>query len=132
MRLKLRLLKNSYNIYKLNPNQAVPELLFKSPHFFSVTKTDEELSVVCESSIIIHNFTDCQKDFKALKVEGILDFSLSGILYRLAKPLKKAQISIFAISTYNTDYLLVRSDAINKAISVLKTNFDFIDDNLNI
>ena len=87
--------------------------------FWSATKTEDEFSVVCEDAFVP---TDCQKvekGWRAFKIEGPLDFSLTGILASLAVPLANATISIFAISTYDTDYVLVKSDSLAKAIEIL-------------
>jgi len=62
-----------------------------------------------------------EKNWRAFKVEGPLDFSLTGVLVSLADPLAEAQISIFAISTYDTDYLLVKDDDFKKAVKILET-----------
>jgi hypothetical protein len=65
-------------------------------------------------------FKDVENDWKCIKVEGVLDFSLTGILASLANPLAENKISIFAISTFNTDYLLIKSHLIEKAKFVLE------------
>ena len=78
--------------------------------------------VVCPSDCLPKNevFKDIENDWKCIKVEGILDFSLTGILSSLANILAENKISIFAISTFNTDYLLIKSYSIEKAKVVLK------------
>lgn len=86
--------------------------------FFSITKTDDELSIVCSENNVPKNIKS-EKDWRAIKVEGPLDFSLTGILSSLVSPLAEAKISIFAISTYDTDYILVRDDNLKKAIKIL-------------
>jgi hypothetical protein len=91
--------------------------------FFSVTKTEDELSVVCEQASIplpVPSELKCEKDWRMLKVEGPLDFSLTGILSSLAGPLAAAKISIFAISTFDTDYILVKSENLSRACETLR------------
>ena len=63
---------------------------------------------------------EAERDWRVLRIEGPLDFSLIGILASLVSPLAEAEISVFAISTYDTDYLLVREKFLSQAISVLK------------
>ena len=91
-------------------------------HVFSITRTDEELSVVCPSECLPINeqIKEVENDWKCIKVEGVLDFSLTGILSSLANSLAENKISIFAISTFNTDYLLVKGHSIEKARVVLE------------
>lgn len=86
--------------------------------FYSLTKTKDELSVVLPEA---HVPDGCRVElgWRALKVEGVLDFSLTGILASLANPLAEAGVSLFAISTYDTDYILVKADDLRAAISTL-------------
>jgi len=78
----------------------------------------DELSIVCSQACIPSNIK-CEKDWKALKIEGPLDFSLIGILCSISAILAQNGISIFAISTYDTDYILVKEKDITKAINAL-------------
>ncbi len=86
--------------------------------FVALCRTGEELSVVCPEAVAPNGAT-VQAGFLALKVEGPLDFGLTGVLASLAEPLAGARISIFAISTYDTDYILVRRDDLDRAVSAL-------------
>jgi hypothetical protein len=116
-KLTLSILPNSLAVCQFAKNASIPSYVFKST-FFSITQTDEELSVVCEQSLVP---TDVKKadDWRAFKVEGPLDFSQVGILSSLAKPLAENKIPIFVISTYDTDYLLVQSKYFIDAKKVL-------------
>ena len=87
--------------------------------FIFVSKTDEEISVVCETKDVPDNTIERSDGFKAFRIEGKLDFSLIGILSKISTALAKNNIGIFAISTYNTDYILVKSEEFNKAAEVL-------------
>lgn len=87
--------------------------------FFSITKTDSELSVVCQESAIPADII-AERGRRVLRVEGPLDFSLTGILASLAAPLATAQVSIFALSTYDTDYLLIAASDLDRAIPALE------------
>ena len=97
-------------------------------HLFTVVWTPDETSVVCRydaaPTAVPH-----QGPFAMLKVQGPLDFSLTGILASLTKPLADAGISIFAISTYDTDYLLVADNRLNDAVTTLRSaGFHLIED----
>lgn len=85
----------------------------------SVTRTGEELSVVCESGLVPSEVLQ-SGPWRALRVRGPLDFQLTGILRMIAGPLADAQISIFAVSTYDTDYVLVAEEDLGTAIARLR------------
>ena len=92
-------------------------MLFRSD-FFSITKTEDEVSVVMLQDKIKSEIK-AEKDWKILKIEGILDFSLIGILSKISSILAKNQISVFVISTFNTDYILIKEEKIEEAIFIL-------------
>ena len=87
--------------------------------FFFVGKTDEELSLVCETSDVPIRTLAREDGWRAFRIEGVLDFSLIGILSKISGVLADSDIGIFAVSTYNTDYILVKSDNFNKAAEAL-------------
>ena len=91
---------------------------FGSEYCF-IGKTDEECSLVCITEDVPDNITEREDDWKAFRIQGILDFSLIGILSQISTLLAENQIGIFAISTYNTDYILTKKDNYNKALKVL-------------
>ena len=78
--------------------------------FCFIGKTDEELSLVCSTNLVPNNAIECDNGWKAFRVEGILDFSLIGILAKISTLLAENKISIFAVSTYNTDYILIKKE----------------------
>ena len=86
--------------------------------FCSITRTSEELSIVCPEAQVTPGIKH-EGGWKALRVKGPLDFSLTGVLARLTKPLAENEISIFALSTYDTDYLLVRQADLTRALKTL-------------
>ena len=90
----------------------------RGKRLFSVTKTEDEISVVMLQDKISKEIK-AEKDWRILKVEGTLDFSLIGILAKISSVLAENQISIFVISTFNTDYILVKEEKIEKAMAVL-------------
>ena len=87
-----------------------------------VGKTDEENSLVCRSSCVPNNTIERDDGWRAFRIQGVLEFSLIGILSKISCLLAENQIGIFAISTYNTDYILIKSESFNKAIQVLSDN----------
>lgn len=87
--------------------------------FCSITRTNEELSIVCAENVVPQEVKQVT-GWRAFKVEGPLDFALTGILASIADPLAKAGISIFALSTYHTDYVLVQDAKAAEAVKVLQ------------
>lgn len=83
-------------------------------------KTDEEYSLVCATADVPANVIRRDDGWKAFRIQGVLDFSLVGILFRIAALLAENSIPIFAISTYNTDYVLTKAGYYEKALDVLK------------
>lgn len=119
-KLTLKILKNRYSVCRLNKNDEIPKWIFQE-EFFSITRTDDELSIVCLQDKIKEDIK-CEKGWKVLKIEGPLDFSLVGILSRISTLMANNDISIFAISTYDTDYILIKEESIKRAIEVLENN----------
>ncbi|MEH7255500.1 ACT domain-containing protein [Neobacillus niacini] len=120
--MKLKILELTFSVIKLSPTETMPSWVTNCD-VFSITRTNEELSIVCPSECLPTNedFKEVENDWKCIKVEGILDFGLTGILASLANPLAENKVSIFAISTFNTDYFLVKSHSIEKARLVLES-----------
>jgi uncharacterized protein len=115
--LELSLLEGKYAIWKLKPNGEFPiEIL--AGQFAAFIKTTDELSVVCEEKYLKQN-AQAEINWKCMKVIGSLSFELIGILNSLTAPLAEAEISLFAVSTYDTDYILVKEKQLAEAIRVL-------------
>jgi hypothetical protein len=117
--LTMKLLKEKYGVCRLDKNELIPEWAQKS-NFFSITRTSDELSIVCSQKDIPSGIK-FEGDWKILKIEGPLDFSLVGILASISRILAQKGISIFAISTYDTDYILVKDDDMDTSIESLIT-----------
>ncbi|MDQ6418451.1 ACT domain-containing protein [Paenibacillus sp. LHD-117] len=116
----LEIMEPSLSVLKLNANETIPNWALNST-WFSITRTSEELSIVCPSLDLEVNLdSNVEHGWKGLKVTGILDFSLTGILASLAVPLAEHKISIFAVSTFNTDYILVKEELLSQAKAVLE------------
>ena len=87
--------------------------------FFFVGKTDEEISLVCETRSVPAQTLAREDGWRAFRIEGVLDFSLIGILSKITGVLAESGIGIFAVSTYNTDYILVKDENFDKAAETL-------------
>lgn len=90
-----------------------------SREFFFVGKTDEEISLVCMTEDVPQDVLEQDMGWRAFRIQGTLDFSLIGILAKISTILAENKIGIFAISTYNTDYILTKAENFQKAIDVL-------------
>lgn len=116
-KLTMNVLQDKYAVCRFDHNASIPEWI-KSNEFLSITKTADELSIVCLQENIPYE-VQCEKDWRLLKVEGPLDFSLIGILASISNTLANKGISIFAISTYETDYILVKEKDLECAVDAL-------------
>lgn len=118
--MELKILENKLKVVKLKNDAAISEIVWKQG-FYSITRTDEELSIVVDEDVNIES-DKAEYNWRAIRITGILDFSLIGILAKISTILAQAKISIFAISTYNTDYILIKTDQLDDAIDVLRQN----------
>jgi hypothetical protein len=116
--LQLEVLNQTYAVCRLSNADSIPKWA-TSAEFLSITRTHDELSIVCEVESVPDG-VQAERNFRGLRVVGPLDFALTGIMAALTTPLAAAGISIFAISTYDTDYLFVRADRLDQAIGVLR------------
>ena len=114
----LQLLNQDFTIHSLDCDDTIPAAVLNAEIFF-IAKTDEELSIVCPSQIKVNSFA-AEKHWRALEVVGPLGFSLTGIMADISGVLANANISIFAMSTYDTDFILVKEQQIDVAIQALK------------
>ena len=90
-----------------------------SKEFYFIGKTDEEISLVCKTEEVPENIVERDDGWKGFRIQGVLDFSLIGILSKLSGIHADNGIGIFAVSTYNTDYILVKEENYSKALSAL-------------
>ncbi len=117
--IELEIVKGNFSIHKVSPDRkGMPDLL--NEDFLSITKTNDEISIVCREELFLKE-TEVENGWKCLKVKGILDFSLVGILHSILTELKNAEISVFVISTFNTDYILIKKECFEKAVKVLNS-----------
>ena len=91
-----------------------------SKPFCFTGSTDEECSLVCPADMVPDNTVERDDGWKAFRIVGVLDFSLIGILAKISRILATNEIGIFAVSTYNTDYILTKEENFNKALEVLR------------
>jgi len=119
-RHKLTILPEVFSICRLAKGSGIPDWA-GAAHFVSITRTPQELSVVCPEIQVPEGI---QRDagWRCLKVEGPLDLSATGVLASLTSPLAQEGISVFAVSTYDTDYLLVKEGNLEKTVKVLSQN----------
>jgi hypothetical protein len=115
--LQLEILDLELSVCRLAPKDPIPGWAVRSS-FFSISKSYDELSIVCESALIPPDVRS-ENGWRALKVKGPLDFSLTGILASIAVPLADRKISLFAVSTFDTDYVLVKGGFIGEAVAAL-------------
>lgn len=120
MKLTLKLLDESFTIHSLPEQSDIPPQVFAAPIYF-IAKTFDEVSIVLPQNIVIES-DEAEPDWKALEVVGPLGFSLTGILSSISTVLANEKISIFAISTFDTDYVLVKKETLTATIAVLKSN----------
>lgn len=115
-RIALDVLDGTLSVCKLD---ELPAALLESDLCF-IARTSEELSVVCATADVPAAALACEDGWRALKVRGPLDFSLTGIMASIATALAEANVALFAVSTFDTDYVLVKEDALEAAIAALR------------
>ena len=119
LHLTLSLLPDILAVCRL-PAGAVLPAWATAGAFYAVTRTADELSVVCPQQQVPAGVT-CQPGWRCLQVAGPLDFALTGVLASLAQPLAEAGVPIFALSTYDTDYLLAPAASLDAALAALRS-----------
>ncbi len=117
-KLVLSVLSETFTIHKLSPDESIPEEILNC-NYYSVSKTENELSLVCSEVFEVQSLQS-SKGWECIKVAGPLDFNLTGILAGISDILAKGNISIFAISTFDTDYILVRTQDLSSARTTLR------------
>ena len=112
--LELRVLDDTLALVRLPADAPVPAWV-GGRDFLAVVRTRWELSIVCREDTVPVTLAEVQRDFRAFAVVGTLDFAQTGVVASLAQPLAAAGISIFGVSTYDTDHILVRADRLEDA-----------------
>ncbi|GIU33658.1 amino acid-binding protein [Shewanella colwelliana] len=124
-RMTLAVHPQLYSIHSFSPQSTIDPQVFNQPMFF-IGKTKDELSIVVPAELALDSLEE-ESDWRCFEVVGPLGFSMTGILASVSAALANAKISIFAISTFDTDYVLVKKDTLERAIQALKkTNYQII------
>jgi len=116
--MELQKLQHNFTVCKI---ENIEQVDF-SREFVFLSKTDDEISLVCESDYVPSNATLSETGWKGLRIVGVLDFGLVGILAKIANILAEAGVSIFVVSTYNTDYIFIKATHFDNAIKSLVSN----------
>ena len=114
--LRMAALEQEFSVCKVKDYSLID---LGQPFVFTGS-TDEERSLVCPTAIVPQNIVERDDGWKVLRIIGILDFSLIGILARISSVLAENRIGIFAVSTFNTDYIFVKKNDFDKSIKVLE------------
>ena len=117
--MNLSLQKDRLAVCQLAPDAAIPAWAAGKVSFSSISRTSEELSIVCPEGVVPKD-VKAEAGWRVFKLDGPLDFALTGILASVAAPLAQAGVSIFALSTYHTDYVLVKDQKAGEAVNALK------------
>ena len=117
--VSLDLLAETFAICRLAPDAAVPEWATAPAPFLSISRTADELSITAPQPTVPAGVRS-ERDYRALRVRGVLAPELVGILLSIAEPLAKAGVSIFAVSTFDTDYVLVKARDLAAALDALR------------
>ena len=116
--IRLLSVPGSFAVCKLATGSPIPTWA-TTGDLFTVTRTADELSVVCRQEVVPEGVT-CERDWCCLRVAGTMPFTLVGVLASLTTPIARAGIGVFAFSTYDTDYLLVKTNEMCKAVAALR------------
>jgi hypothetical protein len=115
-----------FAVCRLEPEPPIPPWATASS-FFSITRTADELSVVCRQESVPEHIR-CERGWRCLRVAGSMPFSVVGVLASLTAPLAEAGIGVFVVSTFDTDYLLVKEDKWMRAVDVLRQHGQAVQD----
>ena len=116
--IRFSVVPGTWTIVRLGPTDVIPAWALQSAGFVSITRTDDELSVVCAESVVPAGLR-CESGWSALKLIGPFPFAQVGVLASFTTPLARASISLFAVSTFDTDYILLKHDALMAACEAL-------------
>jgi hypothetical protein len=107
------------SICRLPPRSPIPEWAGRARRFLTISRTADELSITADAEVVPPE-AHCARGYRAIRVQGPLAFDLVGVLASIAAPLAAAGISIFNISTYDTDYILVKTGDLARAVAALE------------
>ena len=118
--LHIDVLRETFNIHRLPADADIPNTVLEQG-FYALVRTTDELSIVCAAQLSFES-SETAADWRGLRVRGPLDLALTGILAHLSRILAEAGVTIFAVSTFDTDYVLVPAAELASAIEALQTN----------
>lgn len=118
--LRFRLRSESFTIHRLPPDRPLPAAALAAAAWYTVTRTENELSIVAPAEIALGP-SECQTGWSCLQIDAVLDFSLVGILAGVASVLAAAGVSLFAVSSFDTDHILVRTRDVETATAALRS-----------
>ena len=125
--LELKILPHQYSIHRLLPNYRLPDVFYKNNSFFSFTTTDDEKSLICESSFDIKDSVRDDR-WSCIKLVGQLNVEETGIWSRITSACSNCDCAVLTVTTFNTDYFLVKTMQLEKLKSYfLENNFVFVD-----
>ncbi len=116
--MNLKISKGTYSVCRLQKESSIPNWAINGS-FYSITKTDEELSIVCESKFVPQEIKS-EDNWMMFKIIGPLDFSEIGIINKISSVFKRVNKSLFVISTYDTDYIMCEKNNISELIGELE------------
>jgi hypothetical protein len=116
--LKFEACAGDFAIVRCQPGMPVPACP-RSGAFFATTRTDAELSIVCATDDVPANAQQCSRGWRLIRLVGPFDLGMTGVLLRVLMPLAGASVPVFAISTFDTDYVLVPAALLDTACEVL-------------
>lgn len=124
--MNLQLMPYQLAVCRLAKDESIPPWAYQSSQFYSITRTTDELSIVVEQAFIPSDIK-AEKHWRVFKVQGPLDFGLTGILATLISPLATAKISVFTISTFDTDYILLKKDTVAAARKIWEKEHQIVE-----
>ncbi len=116
--MNIKLLDGNFTICKITNTKNVP----LDDDFCFIAKTDEEISLVCLTEHVPTNTVEREDGWKALRIQGQMEFTLVGVLAKITRIIAEENIGVFAVSTFNTDYILTKKDDYEKAVTALIQN----------
>jgi hypothetical protein len=114
--MKISAIDGRYAVARLDPTAALPS--WPRGLFVSITRTPDELSIVCDEDAVPDDVR-AERGWRALRVEGPIPFEVTGVAAALTAPLARDGISVFLVSTFDTDYLLVKAESFERALAAL-------------
>ena len=114
----MKVLDGRFAVCRLAPSDPVPS--WPRGSFVSITRTPDELSIICAEDAVPEGEPRVERDWGAMRVEGPMPFDMVGIAAAITAPIAAANISLLLVGTFDTDYLLVKADAFTRAIDALK------------